>query len=226
MNELETGKRAAARAALQELPPEGLIGLGSGSTARLFIEELAARVRSGQRYEGIPTSEAARALAISLGIPLRADDGPWQPDVTVDGADEVSDTLDLLKGGGGAHTREKIVNFAARRNVVVVDASKRSRWLGERRPVAIELLAFGRGETLRHLEAFGEVTLRLDARGPARTDAGNLLCDLATGPIHAPAALDAALRAIPGVVANGIFVQRADVVLVGNANGIERFVRA
>src|SRR5579872_1666528 len=120
-------KRKAARAALDELPDHGVIGLGTGSTAELFVEELAERVRGGLRVVGVPSSEATRAHATSLGIPLLADEGPWAIDVNVDGADEVSATLDLIKGGGGAHAREKIVNYAAARNIVIVDARKMSR---------------------------------------------------------------------------------------------------
>src|SRR5262249_36670867 len=127
-------KRTAARAALKELPESGIVGLGSGSTSRLFVEELAPLVRSGRRLVGVPTSESTRTLAASLGIPLLADEGPWAIDVNVDGADEVSDALDLIKGGGGAHAREKIVNYAAARNVVIVDGSKLSSRLGEKWP--------------------------------------------------------------------------------------------
>src|SRR5258708_5488421 len=115
-------KRAAARAALDEVPASGgIIGLGSGSTARLFVEELAERVRAGLRVTGVPTSEDTRALATRCGIPLLGDEGPWSIEVNVDGADEVSAALDLVKGGGAAHTREKIVNFAAKKNVIIVD---------------------------------------------------------------------------------------------------------
>jgi ribose 5-phosphate isomerase A len=125
-------KRQAALAALAELPPDGVIGLGTGSTARLFIAALGELVASGRRYRCVATSEASRRQAQELGIPVLSDDGPWDIAVTVDGADEVDRALDLIKGGGGAHTREKIVNFSSRRNVIVVDASKLSPRLGER----------------------------------------------------------------------------------------------
>src|SRR5580704_1503939 len=98
----DEAKRAAARAALDELPREGVVGLGSGSTAKLFIEEVGALVKAGRKLVGVPTSEASRTQALALGIPLLGDDGPWAIDVNVDGADEVSDVLDLIKGGGAA----------------------------------------------------------------------------------------------------------------------------
>jgi ribose 5-phosphate isomerase A len=221
---MEEAKRTAARAALAELPPHGVVGLGSGSTARIFVEELA-RVLSeqpGRRIAGVPTSDSTRALAASLGIPLLDDVGPWEVDVNVDGADEVSATLDLIKGGGGAHAREKIVNYAARRNVVIVDASKLSARLGEKWPVPVEVLAFAHATTRAHLArltGLAAPALREKAGAPWRTDSGNLIYDVATGPIDDPAFLDRSLRAIPGVVETGLFVGRADVVLVADADG-------
>ena len=216
-------KRAAAHAAIAELPPEGVIGLGTGSTARWFIAALGELVASGRRYTGVPTSDASRAQARALGIPLLGDDGPWDIAVNVDGADEVSDALDLIKGGGGAHTREKIVNFSARRNVIIVDASKRSRRLGERWAVPVEVLPFAHLATRAHLARHGAPTLRQAGGAPFATDAGNWIYDVACGAIERPGALDAALRAIPGVVETGLFVGRADVVLVAGA-GVERLL--
>jgi len=216
---MDDAKRAAARAALEELPEAGIVGLGTGSTSRIFVEELAPRVRAGRKLVGVPTSESTRALAESLGIPLLGDEGPWAIDVNVDGADEVSAGLDLIKGGGGAHAREKIVNYAARRNVVIVDASKMSARLGEKWPVPVEVLPFAHGATRAHLAQLGEPALRHKDGAPWKTDAGNLIYDLRVPPIDDPAALDRALRAIPGVVETGLFVGRADVVLVAEPGG-------
>jgi len=217
-------KRIAARAAIDELPHDGIVGLGSGSTARIFAEELAARL-AGRRIATVPTSEGVRALATSLGIPLLDDEGPWDIDVTVDGADEVSAALDLVKGGGGALTREKIVDYASRRNVIIVDPGKLSARLGEKRAVPVEVLAFAHRTTRAHLERLGPATLRMQGGAPARTDAGNLLYDVATGPVDDPASLDRALRSIPGVVETGLFVGRADVVIVGEPGGARRLTR-
>jgi ribose 5-phosphate isomerase A len=210
---MEEAKRAAALAALSEVPDrEGtIVGLGSGSTSRLFVEELGARVRAGLRVVGVPTSESTRALAASMNIPLLDDEGPWDIDVNVDGADEVSDSLDLIKGGGAAHTRENIV-----------DASKLSTRLGERWAVPIEVLPFAHGTTRAHLARLGTPVLRRRSGDLVRTDAGNLIYDLAAGPIEDPRGLDERLRRIPGVVETGLFVGRADVVLVADARGVRR----
>jgi ribose 5-phosphate isomerase A len=221
----DDAKRRAARAALDELPEHGIIGLGSGSTAALFVEELAQRLGKDRRIVGVPTSEATRELAAKLGIPLLADEGPWSIDVNVDGADEVSAGLDLIKGGGGAHAREKIVNYAAKRNVVIVDESKLSARLGEKWPIPIEVLPFAHGTTRAHLEPFGHPVLRCKAGAPVRTDAGNFIYDLRVEPVVEPAALDHALRYIPGVVETGLFVGRADVVLVAHDRGVDRLTR-
>jgi ribose 5-phosphate isomerase A len=215
-------KRAAARGALEDLPERGVVGLGSGSTSRIFVEELAPLVRAGRALVGVPTSESTRALAAKLGIPLLGDEGPWKIDVNVDGADEVSEALDLIKGGGGAHAREKIVNYASARNVIIVDESKMSARLGEKWPVPVEVLRFAHEMTRVHLERFGSPKLREGGGAPTRTDAGNLIYDLATGPIADPGELDEALHAIPGVVETGLFVQRADLVIVAGSSGVRR----
>jgi ribose 5-phosphate isomerase A len=218
-------KRKAALAAIAELPTDGVIGIGSGSTARLFIAALGELAATGRRYTCVPTSEASRQQAQQLGLAMLPDDGPWDIAVTVDGADEVSATLDLIKGGGAAHTREKIVNFSSRRNIIIVDASKISTRLGEKWPVPIEVLRFAHLATRSHLARLGTPVLRLAGGAPVVTDAGNLIYDLACGPIDLPRELDAALRAIPGVVETGLFVGRTDVVLIAGDNGIERRVR-
>ena len=218
-------KRKAAIAALEELPMSGVIGIGTGSTAKLFIAALGARVAAGARYVCVPTSQASRAQAAALGMPLLSDDGPWDIEVTVDGADEVNEALDLIKGGGGAQTREKIVNFSSRRNVIIVDASKLSRRLGDKWPVPVEVLPFAHLATRGHLARHGTPTLRLASGAPVRTDAGNFIYDVACGPIADPGALDTAMRAIPGVVETGLFVGRADVVIVARATGVERLAR-
>jgi ribose 5-phosphate isomerase A len=224
--DVSDAKRKAARAALDELPEKGVVGLGSGSTARIFVEELAPLVRAGRQVTGVPTSESTRKLAASLGIALLGDDGPWAIDVNVDGADEVSASLDLVKGGGGAHAREKIVNYASRRNVIIVDAGKLSARLGEKWPIPIEVLPFAHLATRAHLERLGSPVLRKREDQPVRTDAGNLIYDLRVAPLDDPGALDLSLRAIPGVVETGLFVQRADVVLVAKDSGeVERLVR-
>jgi len=218
----DEAKRLAARAALECLPEEGVIGLGSGSTAELFIDAVGELVKGGRRFRGVPTSEASRARAARLGIELADDAGPWEIDVTVDGADEVSARLDLIKGGGACHAREKIVNAASKKNVIVVDDSKLSTHLGEKWPVPVEVLVFGHGTTAAALGEFGRPVLRLKAGAPLLTDAKNYIYDLHAGVIESPAALEERLRAVPGVVATGLFLQRANVVLVAGEAGVRR----
>ena len=221
MDQIEQ-KRAAARAALDELPNEGVIGLGSGSTIQIFLDEVATLVRNGRRFVGVATSDATRARATELGIPLLDDAGPWDIAVCVDGADEVDEDLDLIKGGGGAHTREKIVNLSSARNVIVVDESKLSRRLGEKWPVPVEVCAFGHRATAQKLETFGRPVLREKGGAIVRTDGGNPIYDLHAGPIEAPAELERAIHAIAGVVEVGLFVDRADLVIVAGSNGVRR----
>lgn len=216
----EQAKRLAAERAATLLPERGVVGLGSGSTAKLFIEAVGRLVAAGRALVGVPTSEESRALAQSLGIPLLDDDGPWSIDVCVDGADEVNDRLDLIKGGGGCQTREKIVNYSSRQNIIVVDASKLSERLGERWAVPVEVLPFGRNSTVAALSHFGNTTLRLRDGVPWKTDAGNFIFDVAVGPIADPAELDRRLRSQPGVVETGLFVGRADLVIVAGEDGV------
>ena len=224
MNDDQT-KRRAARAALELLPESGVIGLGTGSTTRFFIEAVGELVRAGRRFTGVPTSQQSRTLATSCGIPLLDDAGPWQIDVCVDGADEVSDTLDLIKGGGAAHTREKIVNFASKKNAIIVDGTKLSRLLGEKRAIPVEVLVFGHLTTQRALERLGRPVLRLRDGAPLLTDAGNYIYDLGVPPLPDPAATDRALRQVPGVVETGLFCGRADWVIVAEAQGIRQLSR-
>jgi ribose 5-phosphate isomerase A len=217
---VDQSKRLAALAALSELPENGLIGLGSGSTAHLFIEELARLARGGRSVTAVATSKESRALGESLGIAVLGDDGPWDIAVTVDGADEVDASLDLIKGGGAAHTREKIVNHASKKNVIIVDHTKLSRKLGEKRPVPVEVLAFGHLSTARALGEIGRAVLRVRGAEPVVTDAGNVIYDLFMGPMDDPARVDGAVRSVPGVVETGLFIARADVVIVGDSDGV------
>jgi ribose 5-phosphate isomerase A len=219
---IDENKLAAARAAIEELPHDGIIGLGSGSTVKLFVIEVAALVRAGRKLVGVPTSEGTREQALALGIPLLDDAGPWDIAVCVDGADEVDAHKDLIKGGGAAHTREKIVNYASRRNVIIVDESKLSPRLGEKWPVPTEVLPFGHAATARRLEALGRPVLRVKDGAVVRTDAGNFLYDVRMEPIASPAEMEARMRSIPGVVEVGLFVGRADVVIVAGPDGVRR----
>jgi ribose 5-phosphate isomerase A len=218
-------KRKAAHAALDLLPERGLLGLGTGSTTRWFIEAVGDLVRGGRQFVAVPTSRASRTLAQQVGIPLLDDAGPWQIELCVDGADEVSATLDLIKGGGGAHAREKIVNHAARRNVIIVDDSKLSTRLGEQRKVPVEVLPFGAKTTAAALAELGVPQLREQDGTPFQTDSGNLIYDLGVEPLADPQELDRLLHALPGVVETGLFLGRADVVIVAGKGGVRTLTR-
>lgn len=229
---VEEAKRQAAREAASLLPETGIVGLGTGSTTRFFIDAVGELVRAGRKLVGVPTSQRSREQATALGIPLLSDDGPWTIDVCVDGADEVSDELDLIKGGGGAHAREKIVNRHSRFNIIIVDESKLSHQLGEKWAIPVEVLPFGHRATVELLTQFGEPKLRLankatsESAAPYVTDSGNLIYDLRTGPISSPRELERRLREVPGVVETGLFCSRADLVIVAGPSGIRHLKRA
>ena len=199
--------------------------MGPGRPRGFFIDLVGERVARGDRFTGVPTSEASRRHALSLGIPLLGDDGPWKIAVTVDGADEVDADLNLIKGGGGAHTREKIVNFASAKNVIIVDERKLSKRLGEKWPIPIEVLPFAHLETSDSLSRFGVPTRRERDGAPVQTDSGNFIYDLKVAPIRDVHALDIQLREIPGIVETGLFAGRADVVIVAAEGGIRRLTR-
>lgn len=226
MSAAEASKKQAAEAALALLPERGVVGLGSGSTAAYFIEGVARLVAQGRELSGVATSEQSRQQAQSLGIPLLGDAGPWLVDVCVDGADEVSPDLDLIKGGGGCHTREKIVNRAARYNVIVVDESKLSQKLGEKWAVPVEVLPFGIGNARLALGRWGTVKLRHRRGAPFITDSGNGILDVRVAPIADPAALEREFKNIPGVVDTGLFIGRADLVIVAGEHGVRELRRS
>ncbi|WP_043359269.1 ribose-5-phosphate isomerase RpiA [Belnapia sp. F-4-1] len=214
-------KRRVAEAAAALVESGMLLGLGSGSTAEMVVEMLAARQAAGLRIAGgVPTSERTAALARRLGLPLaELDERPL--DLAIDGADEVEQgSFALLKGRGGALLREKVVATASRRLLIVVDEGKLVPCLG-RGVLPVELVEFGRRATLARLAALGLTpTLRQGADGtPFRSDGGHLIADCATGPIADAMALDRALHAIPGVVETGLFLGLAPQVLVGTADG-------
>lgn len=222
---MSDAKRRAAEAALELLPQGGIIGLGTGSTATLFIDGVGRLVQEGRKLVGVPTSAQSHAQAERLGIPLLDPNGPWDIVMTVDGADEVSAELDLIKGGGACHAREKIVAAASKQNVIVVDESKMSKQLGERWAVPVEVLDFGHAATAALLSEYGKPVLRVKDGKQVRTDAGNPIYDLNAGVIANPAELERALSLLPGVVETGLFVGRATTVLVAGDGGVRRLDR-
>jgi ribose 5-phosphate isomerase A len=219
-------KREAAIAALDEIRNGMIVGLGTGSTASHFIRELGARVRGGLQVLGIPTSEASRQLAEESGVPLTNFARHSAIDVTVDGADEVSPALDLIKGLGGALVREKLVARASARLVIVVDDTKLVERLGSKAPIPVEVVPFAAdviGAGLRRMG--GEVRVRQKADKPFISDNGNLVLDWYYGEIGQPVVLEQRLKAMTGVVDCGIFAGMANRVIVADPAGIRKMDR-
>lgn len=212
--------RAAARAL--ELTGDALvIGLGSGRAATAFIHALGAQVKAGRAVRGVATSEATARLARELGISLAGLD-QVSPDVTVDGADEVDPRLDLIKGYGGALVRERIVAESSRRSIILVGPEKLVPILGTHGRLPVEVVPFGVPLATHRLTALvGPPTLRTGEGGhPVITDNGNVILDCAIGPLTDPGRLERDISAIPGVVGTGLFVGIADIVLVGESQGV------
>ena len=215
--EAEAQKQAAAERALELVKPGSIVGLGTGSTARYFIEGLARKVRDGLQVQAVVTSLESRAQAEAGGITIR-DSVDGSLDLAVDGADEIDPAVNCLKGRGGALLREKIVAHASRRFVLIADESKLVGRLG-RGPVPIEILPFLWEVTRRSIESLGgRPQLRMAAGEPFTTDNGNLVLDTGFGAVDA--ALGVALHAIPGVIEHGLFFGMARAAIVGSATGV------
>jgi ribose 5-phosphate isomerase A len=214
-------KEAAARASLQYVKDGQVVGLGTGSTAAYFIKLLGEKVKSGLRVKGIPTSVRSRDLAQSLDIPLTTLDECQEIDVTVDGADEVDPQLRLIKGGGGALLREKIVASATRTMVVVADAGKRVQTLGKF-PLPVEVIRFAQALVAKRIAALGaQVEVRLNPdKTPYVTDENNHILDCRFGVIQDADRLARELSQMPGVVEHGLFIGMASVALVARGNEI------
>ncbi len=219
----DVAKTNAAKAALELVQPDMVLGLGTGSTAAIFVRLLAERVAQGLKIVGTPTSEATDKLARSLGVRIVAPDELTRIDLTIDGADEFDPALNLIKGGGAALLREKIVAEASDRMVVIADAGKEVKTLGKF-PLPVEVNNFGSELTRRRIHAH-IAALGLGAAKSAwrmatgesllHTDGGHLILDLSCEAIPDPKALAAALDLIPGVVEHGLFIGYADQVIVG-----------
>ena len=213
-------KKAAASAAVAEVPDDAIIGVGTGSTANFFIAALAARA---SRIRGaVASSEASAARLRAVGIPVLDLNDVAELPVYVDGADEIDHRLAMIKGGGGALTREKIVAAVSHRFVCIADASKRVARLG-RFPLPIEVIPMARAYVAREVAKLGgEPRLRADFV----TDNGNVILDVHGLAIDDPARLESELNQIPGVVTNGLFARRpADLLLLGTDNGVQTFRR-
>jgi ribose 5-phosphate isomerase A len=231
--DIDAQKRAAAARALDFVQPGMRLGLGTGSTARPFVDLLGQRVRAGLAVIAVPTSEATRAQAEGLGILLTTLDQAPELDLTVDGADEIAPDLSLIKGGGGALLREKIVAAASARMVVIADASKYVPVLG-RFPLPIEVVPFGFAATQRAVEAAcaaagspGPTRLRPGQDGHAFvTDGGHWILDAALERIPAPQALAERLASIAGVVEHGLFIGLARTAVIAGPEGVRVIERS
>ena len=225
--------KARAAAMALDLVEDGMrLGLGTGSTAAHFVDGVGAKVAQGLKLICVPTSEATRIQAESLRIPLTTLDETPHLDLTVDGADELDDELRLIKGGGGALLREKIVASASDRMVVIADRSKLVQTLGKF-PLPVEVVSFGLAATRALLEAMaqeagckGNITLRPDRTGrPFVTDQGNHILDCAFGQIPEPDLLSFALKQVPGIVEHGLFLGIADAAIVAGPDGVQMIAR-
>lgn len=223
MSDADAQKKAAGEAAAALVESGMVVGLGTGSTAAWFVRALAARKLD---IVGVPTSQATAELASSLGVRLGDLGETREIDLTVDGADEIGPGLSLIKGGGAALLREKLVWEASKSCVVIADAAKRVKTLGKF-PLPIEVVAFGHKTTaLRICDALAECEigiapmLRRKDGEPVRTDGGNLIYDVSCGRIEEPAVLAAALKSVTGVVDHGLFLDLADRALIGTPDGV------
>jgi ribose 5-phosphate isomerase A len=219
-------KEAAARASLRFVRDGDIVGLGTGSTAAYAVRFLAERVREGLKIRGIPTSVQTKELAGSLGIPLTTLDEYQQIDVDIDGADEFDSQLHLIKGGGGALLREKIIASASRQVVIIADSSKQVAVLGKF-PLPVEVIPFAQALVAKRIGALGAtVKQRQDAKGkPFVTDEGHHILDCGFGQIPDPPALARVLSDMPGVVEHGLFINLATVVLVAKGENVAELRR-
>ncbi|MEX3009490.1 ribose-5-phosphate isomerase RpiA [Hoeflea sp. TYP-13] len=220
-------KIQAASVALEHVRPGMRLGIGTGSTADEFVRLLAEKVEAGFEIKGVPTSERTAGLCVELGVPLFPLEEVPELDLTVDGADEVDRELRLIKGGGGALLREKIVACASEKMIVIADESKIVDTLG-RYPLPIEVNPFGLASTriaiekvASSLDLSGTIDLRMDRAVPYETDGGHFILDASFGRIPDAEALSSALNAIPGVVEHGLFIGVASEAIIAGPTGVK-----
>ena len=222
VNQNSQEKEAAGRAAAELVRDGDIVGLGTGSTAYFAVVALGERVKAGLKIIGIPTSIQTADLARQLGIPLTTLDEHPEIDITIDGADEVDPKLNLIKGGGGALLREKVVASVTKKMVVVADSGKIVGALGKF-PLPVEVISFARTVVEKKIVALGASSkLRTKSDGsPYLTDNGNQILDCSFGKIVDPAALARELNGLPGVVEHGLFIGLAKLAIVGRGNSVQ-----
>lgn len=214
-------KKVAAEKAVDYVEDEMILGLGTGSTVKYALKKLGRRVDEGLSIKGIPTSQRTKKLATKYNIPLTNLEETGTIDLTIDGADEVDHNLNLIKGGGGALTREKIIAYHSKKVIIVADDSKVVKSLGIDFPLPVEVVKYEWGGTKKVLEQFDcEVSLRTIMNDPYITDNGNYILDCEFDRIVDPEQMEMDINMIPGVVENGLFIGLAHQVIVGGKQGI------
>lgn len=225
----ENAKESAAKAATSLIQTDSVIGLGSGTTVVYALNEISRRIQDENlRIHGVPTSYQTYHLALQNKIPLTTLDEHPRLDLMIDGADQVDKSLDMIKGMGGALTREKIVASVSKQYIITIDDSKIATTLGERQPVPIEVLPFALPTVKLRLRSLGgEATLRNAQRklGPVITDNGNFILDTNFGVIREPAKLNRELKLLPGIVETGLFINMADIIYAGGKSTVKKLER-
>ncbi|MFQ6068029.1 MAG: ribose 5-phosphate isomerase A [Candidatus Bathyarchaeia archaeon] len=222
----EKAKKMAAVKATTHIKEGFIVGLGSGTTVAYAFQELSKRIREKKlQIYGIPTSHQAFLLAVQHKIPTTTLDEHPQIDITIDGADQVDEELNMIKGMGGALTREKIVASASKMNIAIIDETKLTKKLGINKPIPIEVLPFALSTVRAKLRTLNGKPILREAEkklGPVVTDNGNFILDVYFGPFDNPKELNQTLKAIPGIVETGLFVEMADVVYVGGKDAVQK----
>jgi len=215
-------KALAARRAVEFVRDGQIVGLGTGSTAAFAIRELGLRVGQGLRIRGVPTSKASKLLGEECGIPLVDLNETCKVDVTIDGADEIDPSFNMIKGGGGALFREKLVAIVSDLEIIIVDPPKLVPVLGQGAPVPVEVVKFGWCLAERGLRELGCTPMLRQLDGaPYESDNGNYILDCLFGPITAPDHLEKQIKSLPGVVESGLFTGLADRLIIGSNEGVE-----
>jgi ribose 5-phosphate isomerase A len=221
-------KKMSAKAALEQIKDGMIIGMGSGSTVMHLVNLIGQRIKNEEiEIMAVPTSYDTAQLCISSGIRLTTLDEHPSLALAVDGADEVDPNLNLIKGGGAALTKEKIVGSAAKLLAILVDESKLVKTLGEIAPLPLEIIPFAKPTVLNQLKEFGIPQVRMSNRklGPVVTDNGNFIIDIFDLRIRDYSKMEKQLNAIPGVIENGLFVNMADIVYVGSEKGVKTLTK-
>lgn len=222
----ENAKKMAAINAVKHVEDGFIVGLGSGTTVTYAFQEIGKRMHEEKLHlYGVPTSYQAFLLAVQNHIPVTTLDEHHQLDIAIDGADQVDEKLNMIKGVGGALTREKIVASASKMYVIIIDETKLTKKLGVNQLVPVEVLPFGMSTITRKLRILGSKSILRKAEkklGPVVTDNGNFILDVDFGPIDNPKELNGMLKAIPGIIETGLFVGMADVVYVGGRETVQK----